>query len=83
MNEFFCNSFVCIHIYLFILNLLIFSMFIKKYKNYFLMIALALFVIDISCLMLFGFSLEKCAIVCGVCVILTLISIKEGRDNEL
>lgn len=83
MNEFFCNSFVCIHIYLFILNLLIFSMFIKKYKNYFLMIALALFVIDISCLMLLGFSLEKCAIVCGVCVILTLISIKEGRDNEL
>lgn len=47
------------------------------------MIALALFVIDISYLMLLGFSLEKCAIVCGVCVILTLISIKEGRDNEL
>lgn len=83
MNDFFCNSFICTYIYLVILNLLIFSIFIKKYKKCFLMIALALFVIDISYLMLLGFNLEKCAIVCGVCVILTLISIKEGRDNEL
>ena len=83
MNEFFQNNSLCLSTYLLIVVLLMGSIFLQKYKKFILPVALALYVFDITYLMVSGFTLQRCAIVTGICVILVLFSIKEGRNYEL
>ena len=83
MNEFFLNNSLCLSTYLLIIVLLMGSIVLQRFKKYFLSLALALYVFDITYLMILGFQLQRCAIVTGICVILVLFSIKEGRNYEL
>ncbi len=81
MYEFFLNNSVCLFIYLLIILILFISIFFKKIKMYFFLTGLALFVFDITYLMLLGFDLQKCSIITGICVILVLISLSGGRKS--
>ena len=81
MIEFFNNSILCFILYLLVLVLLVLAIFIKKLKNYFLLGALLVFIADISYLLVLGFSLQRCAIICGICLSLVLISIMVGRKE--
>ena len=83
MVQFFMNNLFCLTIYLVILMILMYSMTINKYKGYIMGIALILYVIDISILLVLGFSLLKCMIITGVIVIISIISIEEGKRYEL
>ena len=83
MFEFFMNNTLCLTGYLLVIILMMFSMTLNKLKGYVLALALVVFVVDISALMIIGFELHKLAIVTGICVILVLASIKEGRNYEL
>ena len=83
MYDFFVNNSLCLGAYLFAVVLLMFARYLPKYKKYLLLAGLAVFVIDISFLLVLGFSLQRCAIVTGICLILALISMKEGETYEL
>ena len=83
MNEFFMNNSLCLSTYIIVLELIMFSIVLKKYKNYFIGLALILFTFDITYLILNGFDLERCSIITGICLILVLFSIKEARCYEL
>ena len=82
MIEFFMNNSLYLFFYLLVITLLVFSITQKKFKGYILLLALVLYVVDISFLLVNGFNLLRCAIISGICVILVLISIREGRDYE-
>ena len=77
------NNSLCLSTYILILELIMFSIVLKKYKIYFLILSLVLYTFDITYLLLNGFDLERCSIVTSICLILVLFSIKEARWYEL
>ena len=81
MKEYFLGNSLCLVLYMLVIVLLMFQAFIYKYKKTFLILALILYVFDITYLLILGFGLNRCAIVSGICVILLLLSIKVGHNT--
>lgn len=81
MYGFFLNNTLAMGLFLIVILLLMYSVFNKRLKGYLLLFALIFYVIDITYLLVLGFTLLKSSIITGASILIILLSIKEGKNE--